>query len=121
MPRDSSRRQARLAKRLAASFEQIADAPARIRRQRARDFVFHMRDWESDLFALAKLFRAPERYSAEQFRRVLAGFLIHVPAHLVQAARLAEQFNDTFKERPLIGATGRRQAAWSPAPRRPRR
>ena len=119
MPRDlSSRRQARLAKRLAAAFEQLADAPARIRRQRMRDFVFHMRDWESDLFALEKLYRAPERYSAEQFRRVLGGFLIHVPAHLIQAARLAEQFNDTFKKAPIYGAKGERLPPWSPARRR---
>ncbi len=107
------RRLLKLRKLLGDSFERIADAPARVRKQRRRDFAFHMSDWEADLYALAKILRSPGRYSKREFDRVLVGFLIHAPAHLTQAARLAEHYNDTFRRRPIISPTGRQLPPWS--------
>ena len=53
-----------------------------------RDFVFHMTDWEDDLRALAELYEHPERFSRADAKRIVAGFLYHATAHVMEAARL---------------------------------
>ena len=53
-----------------------------------RDFVFHMSDWEKDLRALAELYEHPEGFSKSEAEEVVAGFLYHATAHVMEAARL---------------------------------
>jgi len=53
-----------------------------------RDFVFHMTDWEDDLRAFAELYEHPERFSKPEAERVVAAFLYHATAHVMEAARL---------------------------------
>ena len=53
-----------------------------------QDFVFHMSDWEADLRALAELYDQPDRFSKSEAKRIVAGFLYHATAHIMEAARL---------------------------------
>jgi hypothetical protein len=53
-----------------------------------RDFVFHMTDWEDDLRALAELYEHPERFSRTDAKGIVARFLYHATAHVMEAARL---------------------------------
>jgi hypothetical protein len=53
-----------------------------------RDFVFHMTDWEDNLRALAELYDRPEQFSRADAKRIVAGFLYHATAHVMEAARL---------------------------------
>jgi len=53
-----------------------------------RDFVFHMSDWEEDLHALAKLYEHPEKFSKSDAKSIVARFLYHATAHVMEAARL---------------------------------
>jgi len=52
------------------------------------DFVFHMTDWEEDLRALAELYEHPEGFSRSDAEQIVAGFLYHATAHVLEAARL---------------------------------
>jgi hypothetical protein len=52
------------------------------------DFVFHMTDWKEDFARLHELYAHPEKWSAEDASRTVAGFLIHVKWHLEQAHKL---------------------------------
>jgi hypothetical protein len=52
------------------------------------DFVFHMTDWEEDLRALAELCEYPEQFRRPEASRIVAGFLYHATAHIMEAARL---------------------------------
>jgi hypothetical protein len=52
------------------------------------DFVFHITDWEDDLRALAELYERPEQFSRADAGRIVAGFLYHATAHIMEAARL---------------------------------
>ncbi len=53
-----------------------------------RDFVFHMSDWEEDLRVLAKLYEYPEEFSKSDAKSIVARFLYHATAHVMEAARL---------------------------------
>ena len=53
-----------------------------------RDFVFHMSDWEEDLRALAELYEHPEEFSKSDAASIVARFLYHATAHIMEAARL---------------------------------
>ena len=98
-----------LRQKLRAAFERIADSDVdrRTRRQRREDFAFHMIDWMDDLFQLAKLYRSPHRHSQREFDRILSGFLIHAPAHIIQAARLGAWFSDVFGPEPIFIGSGK--------------
>ena len=52
------------------------------------DFVFQMSDWEDDLRALAELYEHPETFSRSEAEHIVAGFLYHATAHVMEAARL---------------------------------
>ena len=54
-----------------------------------RDGVgFHMVDWQSDAAFIVALVLFPERFTNEEIREGVDGFLVHVPAHILEAARL---------------------------------
>ena len=106
--RRSDARRATLKQKLGESFERIADTDRRVRKQRRKDFVFHMVDWEDDLFRLAEFFRTPGRYGPRETDRILRRFLHHAPEHIVQAARLGEFFVDIFGRAPVISSTGKK-------------
>jgi hypothetical protein len=53
-----------------------------------RDFVFHMTDWEDNLRALAELYEHPEQFCRADAGRIVAGFLYHATAHVMEATRL---------------------------------
>ncbi len=53
-----------------------------------RDFVFHMSDWEEDLRALVELYERPGGFSKSDAEQIVAGFLYHATAHVMEAARL---------------------------------
>lgn len=113
--RSSKRSEEALAKKLRTAFERIADCPPRIRRQRSRDFAFHMTDWAEDLFRLAAFYSSPDDYEPREVRSILRQFLHHAPDHLVQAARLGEFFTDVFADKPIIPATGPELPPYKPA------
>jgi len=66
---------------------QKMDDPA-VNKDCRRDFVFHMSDWEEDVRALAKLYERPEEFSKSEAEQIVAGFLYHATAHVMEAARL---------------------------------
>ena len=73
--------------------ESEADARAR------EDFVFHMADWEDDLFRLAKLYRRPEQFDDKTAGQIVFGFLSHALHHLLPAGRLLlGEIHDIFAE-----------------------
>lgn len=80
---------ARLKKLLAAIFNdyQRLDDPAANKECRL-DFVFHMTDWVKDLRRLDELYREADRFDRTTASDIVAGFLYHVTAHLMEAARL---------------------------------
>ena len=79
----------RLERLLAAVYNeyQRLDPPA-VNAECRRDFVFHMMDWIEDLRQLADLYRHPEQIDRDQAEKIVSGFLIHVTAHVMEAARL---------------------------------
>ena len=56
--------------------------------KRREGFIFHMRDWSSDLERLARLYHDPEGQDVETTSRLVMGFLYHVIPHLRAAGRL---------------------------------
>ncbi len=101
-------------RRLGESFERIADGSKRVRRLRRRDFVFHMTDWEEDLFRLAEFYASPGKFTPRETDRLLRWFLCHAPNHIAQAARLGEFFTDVFSDKPIMTASGRLLPPYAP-------
>ena len=55
----------------------------------SRDEIgFHLLDWRHDAAFLVALVLFPERFSDNEIREGVDSFLIHVPAHVLEAARL---------------------------------
>ena len=52
------------------------------------DFIFHMTDWSDNLRCLADLYKNPKRFSKTDAREIVASFLYHATAHVMEAARL---------------------------------
>jgi hypothetical protein len=53
-----------------------------------QDIAFHMTDWTEDLNDLLQLHEKIEELSDEQIRKLVIGFLAHVPNHLAAAKKL---------------------------------
>lgn len=53
------------------------------------EIAFHLADWNSDAAFLVALHLFPERFTAEEIEAAVDMFLVHVPAHVIAAARLA--------------------------------
>ena len=54
----------------------------------AKHIAFHMTDWKEDLEELVELYERVEQLSDEQIRKVVIGFLAHVPNHVAAAKKL---------------------------------
>jgi hypothetical protein len=116
-PLDVPGPKAQLKKLLAAIYDQYQklDDPAANKECRL-DFVFHMTDWADDLRRLADLYRDPGRFDRSDGGKVVAGFLIHVTAHLMEAARLMLDYEPGYifdspkpKTPPAIKPASRRR------------
>jgi hypothetical protein len=55
----------------------------------ADEIAFHMVDWETDAAFLVAFLLFPERFTKEELQAGTDMFLIHVPAHVMAAVRLA--------------------------------
>jgi hypothetical protein len=49
---------------------------------------FHLADWQRDAAFIVALILFPERFTNEDIRDEIDSFLCHVPAHILEAARL---------------------------------
>lgn len=49
---------------------------------------FHLVDWNADAAFLVALILFPERFTDEEIRDGVDNFLVHAPAHIMEAARL---------------------------------
>lgn len=52
---------------------------------------FHLVDWQNDAAFLVALHLFPDEFSPEEIRDRLLGFFLHVPAHLITAAKIYEK------------------------------
>jgi hypothetical protein len=65
----------------------------------ADQIAFHLTDWSSDAAFIVALHLFPERFTPEEIGAAVDMFLIHVPAHVMAAARLAGHPTvDIFKD-----------------------
>jgi hypothetical protein len=65
----------------------------------ARNIGFNVADWQADAAFLVALHLFTERFTDEEIDRGVLSLLIHVPAHVIAAARLAgHSTEDIFKE-----------------------
>ena len=55
----------------------------------ADQIAFHLVDWETDAAFLIAFMLFPDRFTAEELQAAVSMFLVHVPAHVQAAARLA--------------------------------
>lgn len=66
---------------------------------RADEMAFHLVDWNSDAAFVVALLLFPERFTAEELRAAVDMFLVHVPAHILAAARIGGyEAKDIFEE-----------------------
>lgn len=54
-----------------------------------RDIGFNVADWQADAAFLVALHLFPERFTDEEIDEAVRSLLLHVPAHVIAAARLA--------------------------------
>ncbi len=65
----------------------------------ADEIAFHLVDWETDAAFLVAFMLFPERFTKAELQAATEVLLLHVPAHLMAAARLAgHDSTDIFKE-----------------------
>lgn len=66
----------------------------------AADIGFHVGDWQADAAFLVALHLFPERFTPEEVDEGVRSLLLHVPAHLIAAARLAgHPTEDIFRDK----------------------
>lgn len=62
---------------------------------------FHLVDWQNDAAFIVALVLFPERFTDQDIREGVDRFLVHVPAHVLEAARLGGyQTENIFIEKP---------------------
>lgn len=65
----------------------------------ADEIAFHLTDWNSDAAFIVALHLFPERFTTEEIGAAIDMFLIHVPNHVIAAARLAgHPVDDIFND-----------------------
>jgi hypothetical protein len=65
----------------------------------ADEIAFHLTDWNSDAAFIVALHLFPERFTPQEIEAAVDMFLVHVPAHVIAAARLAgHPTKDLFRE-----------------------
>ena len=55
----------------------------------AADIGFHIGDWQADAAFVVALHLYPDRFTPEEIHAGVRALLVHVPAHVVAAAKLA--------------------------------
>src|SRR5436190_3804686 len=55
----------------------------------ADEIAFHLTDWNADAAFIVALHLFPERFTPEEIDAAVCMFLVHVPSHVIAAARLA--------------------------------
>ena len=60
----------------------------------ADEVAFHLTDWNSDAAFLVALHLFPEKFTREEISAGINLFLVHVPAHVIAAARLTGNSRD---------------------------
>ena len=55
----------------------------------ADEIAFHLTDWSAEAAFLVALHLYPERFTRDEIKEGVEAFLIHVPHHVIAAARLA--------------------------------
>ena len=55
----------------------------------ADQIAFHLTDWNSDAAFIVAIHLFPERFTAAEIEAAIDMFLVHVPSHVIAAARLA--------------------------------
>lgn len=55
----------------------------------AHDLAFNLLDWNSDAAFLVAVLLYPERFSDEELAEGVGMFMVHVPDHVAEAARIA--------------------------------
>ena len=55
---------------------------------KADEMAFHLLDWETDAAFLVAIMLYPERFTPEELKAGADMFMVHVPAHILSAARL---------------------------------
>jgi len=58
------------------------------------EIAFHLTDWSSDAAFLIALHLFPDRFTQAEIRAGIDLFLVHVPAHVLAAARLSGNSTD---------------------------
>jgi hypothetical protein len=58
------------------------------------EIAFHLTDWNSDAAFLVALHLFPERFTQEEIDAGISMFLVHVPSHVIAAARLTGNSTD---------------------------
>jgi hypothetical protein len=58
------------------------------------EIAFHLTDWNYDAAFLVALHLFPERFTPEEIRAGVGLFLVHVPSHVIAAARLSGNSTD---------------------------
>ena len=70
----------------------------------ADQIAFHLTDWNSDAAFIVALHLFPERFTPAEIEAAVDMFLIHVPSHVIAAARLAgHPTEDIFSEDDKVG------------------
>lgn len=69
--------------------ESLCDAKNENEPLRKDSIGFHLVDWQRDAAFIVALTLFPERFTNEEIRDEVDSFLWHVPAHIIEAARLA--------------------------------
>ena len=54
----------------------------------AAEIGFHLGDWQADAAFIVALHLFPERFTAEEIDAGVRALLVHVPAHVIAAAKL---------------------------------
>ena len=66
---------------------------------RADQIAFHLTDWSAEAAFLVALHLFPERFTQEEIQDGVLAFLLHVPGHVIAAARLGgHPVEDIFRD-----------------------
>jgi hypothetical protein len=64
----------------------------------AADIGFHTADWQADAAFIVALHLFPDRFTPEEIDEGIRALLVHVPAHVIAAAKLAGYSTDDIFE-----------------------
>lgn len=82
--------------RITAALLQDEAAPSTEEVLRRDGIGFHLVDWQSNATFLVALTLFPERFTDEEIREGVDDLLGHVPAHILEAARLGGYSTENF-------------------------